>query len=135
MRRHRKTLQILTETDVHFRPQVIPSSPWEPKVSQMASRSPKGAKGTPRRAPWEPELPKRVPKGCPKSPQGQQNEFQRHPKETNKSENYTHINKIQQTPDPPPSSGRLVNMTCNKQDYLLCSIAYRLLADCLLIAY
>ena len=65
-----------------------PNGPTEPQGSQME------AKVTSGRAPWEPEAPQRVPKGSPKSPEGEQNEFQRHPKETNKSENYIHINKI-----------------------------------------
>ena len=37
---------------------------------------------------------KYVPKGGPKSFQGKQNEFQTHPKQTNKSKNYIHMNKI-----------------------------------------
>ena len=64
---------ICLELDVHFGPKVIPSSPWEPKVLQMAPRSPKGspreAKVTPRRPPWEPKASQRVPKLGPKSAQ------------------------------------------------------------------
>ena len=43
-----QTLQIMTGRDVHFRPQVIPSSTCEPKVLQMVPRSLKGAKGWPK---------------------------------------------------------------------------------------
>ena len=68
--------------------QVAPNGPTEPQGSQRE------AKEMPGRAPWEPEAPQRVPTGSPKSPQGEQNELQSHPTETNKSENYTHINKI-----------------------------------------
>ena len=64
--------------------------PNGPKASQGSQR---GTKVTPRRTPWEPEAPQRVPKGSPRSPQGDPNELQRHQKETNKSENYIHINK------------------------------------------
>ena len=39
---------ICSELDVHFGPQVIPSSPWEPKVPPMAPRSSKGAKVGPK---------------------------------------------------------------------------------------
>ena len=39
---------ICSELDLHFGPEVIPSSPWEPRVPQMAPRSPKGAKGGPK---------------------------------------------------------------------------------------
>ena len=68
-----QTLSILTETDVHFRPQVIPSSPWEPKVSKWSHgvpREPKGsqsdAKESPLGARDVPKGPKRGPKDGPR---------------------------------------------------------------------
>ena len=94
-----QTLQMSTEKDVHFRTKVTPSVPWEPKVPQRGPPAPKGSqwelKVTQRRAPWEPKAPPRVPKGfgSPKSFQEKQNEFQRHPKETNKSQSYIHTNE------------------------------------------
>ena len=117
-------IAIRLELDVHFRPKVIPSSPWEPKVPQMAPRSPKRAKGkakvTPGRAPWEPEAPQRVPKGSPKSTQGEQNELQRRPKETNKSENYIHVNKIQAN-----SRSTAIQRRTSNINYIVCLlIAY-----------
>ena len=54
--------------------QGAPNGPTESQGSQRE------AKVTPRRAPWEPKVSQRVPKG--------------HPKETNKSQNYIHINKL-----------------------------------------
>ena len=66
-------------------------APNGPTASQGSQRE---AKATPRRAPWEPKAPQRLPKGSPKSRQGKKNELQRPPKETNKSQNYIHINKI-----------------------------------------
>ena len=95
-----QTLQISTGKDVHFRTKVTPSVPWEPKVPQRGPPASKGSqwefKVTQRRAPWDPwkpKAPQRVPKGSPKSFQEKQNEFQRHPKETNKSQSYIHTNE------------------------------------------
>ena len=48
--------------------QGAPNGPTESQGSQ------RGTKVTPRRAPWEPKAPQRLPKGSPKSPQGEQNE-------------------------------------------------------------
>ena len=97
-------LQTMTEMDVHFPPQVIPSSTWEPKVPQRdppaSQGSRMGAKVTPRTALGSPRCPQgthqhcKGAKGRSKSPQGEQKDFQRHPKETNKSQNYIHLNKI-----------------------------------------
>ena len=71
-----------------LRAQGAPNGPTESQESQRE------AKVTPRRAPRKPEAPQRVRKGGPKLPQGQQHERQRHIKETNKSENYIHLNKL-----------------------------------------
>ena len=58
--------------------------PSEPKGGQSDAReNPLGARGAPK-----------GPKRNPKSPQCKQNEFQRHPTESNKSENYIHIIEI-----------------------------------------
>ena len=63
----------------------------EPKGSQSDPKeSPLGAQG----APTGPTGIPREAKGGPKWSQGNQNESQRRPKESNKSQNYIHINKI-----------------------------------------
>ena len=63
---------------------------------------------TPRRTPWEPKAPQRLPKGAAKSAQGGRNEVPKPPNATNKSQNYIHIKKNTQTLDPPTYSGRLI---------------------------
>ena len=68
--------------------QGAPNGPTESQGSQ------RGTKMTPRKAPWEPKVPTRIPKGSPMWPQGEQREFQRQLNETNKSQNCIHINKI-----------------------------------------
>ena len=75
-----RPLSIPSHPKLHLGAQAASNRPKEPQGSQRE------AKVTPRRAPWEPEAPQRGPKG-------NQNELQRHPKETNTSENYIHIRK------------------------------------------
>ena len=88
-------------------------APNGPTESQGIQR---GTKVTPRRAPWEPKALQRLPKGSPKSSQGEQNgkmsskDNQMRP--TNDKTIYTSA-KYTQTPDPPPYSGRLVGIVIN----------------------
>ena len=76
----------------------------------MASQGvPKWSKGCPR-----------GPKRNPKTFQGGEKEVERHPKESKKSQNYVHIKKYTQTPDPPPYSGRLVIITILTENEEVC---------------
>ena len=70
--------------------------------------NPRGTKVTPRRAPWEPKAPQRLPKGSPKlSKESKMNAKDIPMRPTNHKTIYTQA-KYTQTPDPPPYSGRLV---------------------------
>ena len=64
---------ICSELDFHSGPEVIPSSPWEARVPQMAPQSPKEAKGYqndakegPLGAQGAPKASKREPKVAPR---------------------------------------------------------------------
>ena len=87
-----------------------------PKGPTGIQREPMGVQSDPRESPLgaqgAPKGPNRKPKVIPR----EQNEFQRHPKETNKSQNYIHINKIHANSRSPPYSGRLV-LTTDSYDY------------------
>ena len=88
---------ICLELEVQLCPK-IPKVPRQTKATTLACHSvPRWSKGCPM-----------GPKRIAKSGQENKKEVEGHPKEANKSENYAHINKYPQAPDPPPCRGRLV---------------------------